>query len=213
MLGCNMYAYCFNNPVNMDDNGGNWPKWMKNVSKKVKSVVKKSVGILKKAKGKITNIVKKFSNYIKKNVGLSINTGKEFAITKSNFLVGSYEAGTGYDKSFSNGKSTNLYLTVPDDPFSLKDYEGGIDMNVEGYGYSIQYGAEQALGIHMKNNSYEIGLDSLGGLYYKHTYSVDDGYLYSRYSVNIPTVALTVVGAVYCPNIVAGVASSVVVLY
>ena len=26
-LGYNMFAYCFNNPVNTSDPGGNWPKW------------------------------------------------------------------------------------------------------------------------------------------------------------------------------------------
>lgn len=26
VLGCNMFAYCFNNPVNMSDPSGNWPK-------------------------------------------------------------------------------------------------------------------------------------------------------------------------------------------
>lgn len=27
MLGYNLFAYCFNNPVNMSDENGNWPKW------------------------------------------------------------------------------------------------------------------------------------------------------------------------------------------
>ena len=27
ILGYNMFAYCFNNPVNMSDSTGNWPKW------------------------------------------------------------------------------------------------------------------------------------------------------------------------------------------
>ena len=26
--GYNLYSYCFNNPVNLDDQGGNWPKWV-----------------------------------------------------------------------------------------------------------------------------------------------------------------------------------------
>ena len=31
ILGYNMFAYCFNNPVNMYDPTGNWPKWAKNL--------------------------------------------------------------------------------------------------------------------------------------------------------------------------------------
>ena len=29
MRGYNQFAYCFNNPVNMTDASGNWPKWLK----------------------------------------------------------------------------------------------------------------------------------------------------------------------------------------
>ena len=28
ILGYNLFAYCFNNPVNMEDPTGNWPKWL-----------------------------------------------------------------------------------------------------------------------------------------------------------------------------------------
>ena len=28
VLGYNMYAYCFNNPINMVDSQGNWPRWI-----------------------------------------------------------------------------------------------------------------------------------------------------------------------------------------
>ena len=31
LLGYNMFTYCQNNPVNMSDSDGNWPKWVKNV--------------------------------------------------------------------------------------------------------------------------------------------------------------------------------------
>ena len=36
--GYNQFAYCFNNPINMDDPTGNWPKWMKGVKKAVAAV-------------------------------------------------------------------------------------------------------------------------------------------------------------------------------
>ena len=31
--GYNLFAYCFNNPVNMDDPTGNWPKWLEKAAK------------------------------------------------------------------------------------------------------------------------------------------------------------------------------------
>jgi len=34
--GYNMFAYCFNNPVNMSDPSGNWPKWAKEIANRVK---------------------------------------------------------------------------------------------------------------------------------------------------------------------------------
>ena len=41
ILGNNVFAYCFNNPVNMDDGTGNWPQWLKNSVKWVaKNIVK-----------------------------------------------------------------------------------------------------------------------------------------------------------------------------
>ena len=38
--GKNLYQYCFNNPVNMEDEDGGWPKWVTNV-------VKAAVGAIK----------------------------------------------------------------------------------------------------------------------------------------------------------------------
>ena len=36
VLGHNAYAYCGNNPVNMDDHDGNWPKWIEDTANWVK---------------------------------------------------------------------------------------------------------------------------------------------------------------------------------
>ena len=39
LQGYNLYAYCFNNPINLTDDYGNWPNWG-NIFKKVGDVVK-----------------------------------------------------------------------------------------------------------------------------------------------------------------------------
>ena len=43
--GKNVFAYCFNNPTNLDDSSGNWPKMLKKAAKAVKNVVKKALEI------------------------------------------------------------------------------------------------------------------------------------------------------------------------
>ena len=30
--GYNLFAYCFNNPVNMSDSSGHWPRWIKDAA-------------------------------------------------------------------------------------------------------------------------------------------------------------------------------------
>jgi len=37
--GFNLYAYCFNNPVNMEDSNGNWPRWLSGAVTFVAAVV------------------------------------------------------------------------------------------------------------------------------------------------------------------------------
>ena len=43
VLGYNMFAYCMNNPVNMSDDSGNWPKWITDACNWVKNNVIKPV--------------------------------------------------------------------------------------------------------------------------------------------------------------------------
>ncbi|MDY2961822.1 MAG: RHS repeat-associated core domain-containing protein, partial [Oscillospiraceae bacterium] len=39
-IGCNMFAYCGNNPVNMSDEAGTWPRWIKTAFRSIVSMVK-----------------------------------------------------------------------------------------------------------------------------------------------------------------------------
>ena len=47
VLGNNMYAYCFNNPVNASDPTGNWGEWLKNIATKVQTAVSNTVKAVK----------------------------------------------------------------------------------------------------------------------------------------------------------------------
>ena len=49
LLSFNMFGYCHNNPVNMSDGSGYWPKWLKKAAKAVKKAVNKVVSSVKKA--------------------------------------------------------------------------------------------------------------------------------------------------------------------
>ena len=48
-LGYNQFAYCFNNPVNMSDQSGNWPKWLSGtlnvISGTAQAVIGSAIGV------------------------------------------------------------------------------------------------------------------------------------------------------------------------
>ena len=50
----NLFVYCFNNPINLEDKTGNWPKWIKNTVKWVaKNIVKPGVKTFQKTVSKV----------------------------------------------------------------------------------------------------------------------------------------------------------------
>ena len=72
LSGYNLFAYCFNNPVNMDDYCGNWPEWAKNAVKWVS-----------------TNIVKpivKAAQRVLSKVDLTYSTGVNVSGTPSGWI-------------------------------------------------------------------------------------------------------------------------------
>ena len=76
LLGCNMFAYSFNNPVNMDDQDGNWPKWVQ----KLGNAVKKSASKVAK---KVKSVVKKIKQDVK---NFNIKNKSEKKVLKSNYF-------------------------------------------------------------------------------------------------------------------------------
>ena len=52
--GYNLFAYCMNNPINMDDQNGNWPKWLKNAA----NAIGNAIGNVVKAVGEVVTQAK-----------------------------------------------------------------------------------------------------------------------------------------------------------
>ncbi len=100
LQGYNMFAYCFNNPVNMSDQSGNWPVWLEFL-----------IGVGSKSKIQQT----KTSKYIKEKIiqpiaedveNFDINNTDEEVVFKSNFFSsykGTVVVKTPFDASFSFG--------------------------------------------------------------------------------------------------------------
>lgn len=55
--GYNLYSYCFNNPVNMSDPNGNWPKWVSNIGNAVKTVVSTVINKVKSAAASVKTTI------------------------------------------------------------------------------------------------------------------------------------------------------------
>ena len=59
ILGYNLFAYSFNNPINLDDSNGDWPKWAKNVVKAVVKTVNNTVKTVGRAATKIKSAIQR----------------------------------------------------------------------------------------------------------------------------------------------------------
>ena len=75
----NMFKYCFNNPINMDDESGHWPKWSK-----IKSTVKKVVS-------KVKSTVKKYGKSVGEFIGgIGMIAAGVASIASGNIAIGAY---------------------------------------------------------------------------------------------------------------------------
>ena len=75
--GYNLFQYCNNNPVNMSDGNGYWPKWMKKAAKAVKKTVSKVVkNVVQKVKSVISPSKTKPQNNIVSKISTNSNNNK-----------------------------------------------------------------------------------------------------------------------------------------
>ena len=122
-IACNMFAYCFNNPVNMEDQTGNWGEWIKSAVKWVAdSIVKPVVTTMEKALAKVN---------ITYSTGINISGSPSLAIvnlqggisidTKGNIaLQGSFGIGVTSSGPSISVSSYHSMTTAP----SVKELNG-----------------------------------------------------------------------------------------
>lgn len=86
-------------------------------------------------------------------------------------------------------------------------------MNIDGYGGGVSIGTETSVNIHAGDISQEVGINALGRLSHKIAYNIGDGYVYSKYSLNLPETALAVVGIgaliYYAPGAIPAIGAAV----
>ena len=120
-IGNNMFAYCFNNPVNMFDTTGNWPQWIEDVADWLNE------NIIEPIKEFAEDIAEDIDNY-------DPNNESEEKVLKSNYFS-SYKGvpviRTNGDRSGSFGV---IYLTR-----ETNDRENPEDVVRHEYGHTKQF--------------------------------------------------------------------------
>lgn len=181
LLGYNPFAYCFNNPVNLSDPAGNWPK-------------------LKQAITSAWNGIKKF---VKKTFGVGVVQARQYESFKVNTLFGGEEHGfsTSCVVAGSVDKPISVYAQNASDWWKTNEYKIGIQVNVNNGGISFATGlGESCVTVSMQNRSYEFiaGTNKIG---YTISAGVDFGNFtsesyYHQYVRTGPTaLALVAIGA------------------
>ena len=80
--GHNLYVYCFNNPIMMDDAGGNWPKWLKKLGNTVKKRLNDIKDTAEKAiKEDLPNVLDAFFSSFEGRIGAGLGIGGNLSDT------------------------------------------------------------------------------------------------------------------------------------
>ena len=125
-------------------------------------------------------------------LGAEVSTGKEIPIhtPTSNLPFVSIEEGVGYNKDFGNDKTLTFFAEGTE----VVNSSVGIDVvSNTGYGASVELGiGKSALGIHLGNQSIELGVQDFFKGYYKQSIKKENGYIYNKTMVDTNQLALHV---------------------
>ena len=142
--GYNLFAYCFNNPVNMDDENGNWPKWLEKAASQVKKTLKKGYNAVK--------------NFVKDNFGAGIVLSQSYKNMQVDTVIYGYEDGSSTSKVISGNisKPFSVYIETSSNLWDLSNYKVGVQINTDSGGVSFSGNlSENNLAFSNNNNSIE----------------------------------------------------------
>ena len=153
------------------------------------------------------------ANAITENVGVEISAGKEKTLNSDYYFFATVEEGIGYNKDFGHEKPITFFASAGENWWEFWEWSIGVDVNIDGYGGGVSIGTETSVNIHAGDISQEVGINALGRLSHKIAYNIGDGYVYSKYSLNLPETALAVVGIgaliYYAPGAIPAIGAAV----
>ena len=154
-------------------------------------------------------IINPIKNFIKNDIGAAIQYGLERVTDIFYYFLITIEGGLGYSKSFDNNKPINFYINMPEKWWEFWKFSVGIDINYNGWGVGINIGGETSLTFHMGRHSLEFfaNIARVGVKWY--TQDSLGNYYYSKFSLNLPEIAITVLLIKITKGLVIPIISSV----
>ena len=122
VMGYNLFVSCFNNPINLTDSSGNWPKWVKNAANWVyNTIVKPVTKVVNKVLSKFNAATSIGASFSVTSAGVSYNYQIGIALdTRGNVAV---QRSHSWGASTSSGASATVYRTRTNAP-TIHDLEG-----------------------------------------------------------------------------------------